>query len=218
MLGEESHVAHSQGKTENGRELDRIVFFSDAVFAIAITLLVLDIRVPEMPERLVDEQLPQRLYELWPQYLSYVLSFLVIVIYWMAHHRIFRAIKRYDRALIWLNSLFLMCIAFSPFPTSLLGEYGNHQLAVVIYAANLALASLLLTGVWWYASSEHRLVDEDLDPGMIRAYRMRGLMIPLVFLISIGISFFSVNAALYSWMLLIVADTVLLRVLRRYDW
>ena len=63
-------MAHSQGKTENGRELDRIVYFSDAVFAIAITLLVMDIRVPEIPERLVDEKLPQRLYELWPQYLS----------------------------------------------------------------------------------------------------------------------------------------------------
>ena len=88
----------------------------------------------------------------------------------------------------------------------------------MIYAANLAVASLLLTGVWWYASSGHRLVDEDLDPGMIRAYRIRGLTIPLVFLISIDISFFSVNAAVYSWMLLIVADTMLLRVLRRYGW
>jgi uncharacterized membrane protein len=99
---------------------------SDAVFAIAITLLVLDIRVPEIPERLVVEQLPQRLYELRPKYLSYVLSFVVILMYWMAHHSTFRAIRCYDRVLIWLNSLFLMCIAFLPFPTSLLGEYGDH--------------------------------------------------------------------------------------------
>lgn len=66
-------------RAENSRELDRVIFFSDAVFAIAITLLVLDIRVPEIPERLVVEQLPQRLYELWPKYLSYVLSFVVIL-------------------------------------------------------------------------------------------------------------------------------------------
>jgi len=206
-------VADAQEK--NSRELDRIVFFSDAVFAIAMTLLVLDIKVPEIPARLVDEQLPEILLELWPKYLSYVLSFVVILMYWMGHHIIFRAIKRYDRTLIWLNSLFLMCIAFLPFPTSLLGEYGDHQLAVVIYAASLAVARLLLTAVWWYASSGHRLIDESLPRNTIRIYRIRGLAIPLVFLLSIGISFLSVTAATYSWLLLIVADNILLRVLSR---
>lgn len=208
-------MAGSPENTGNGRELDRIVYFSDAVFAIAITLLVLDIHVPEIPERFVAERLPERLLELWPKYLSYVLSFVVILMYWMAHHRTFRAIKSYDRTLIWLNSLFLMFIAFLPFPTSLLGEYGDQQLAVVIYAASLAVARLLLTAVWWYASSGHRLIDESLPENMIRAYRIRGLAIPLLFVLSIGISFFSVSAATYSWLLLLVADTVLLRVLSR---
>jgi uncharacterized membrane protein len=208
-------VAGSRENTENGRELDRIVYFSDAVFAIAITLLVLDIHVPEIPERLVDEQLPGRLLALWPKYLSYVLSFLVILMYWMGHHSTFRAIKRYDRALIWLNSLFLMCIAFLPFPTSLLGEYGDNQVAVAFYAASVAVARLLLTAVWWYASSEHRLLDESFPASTIRNYRIRGLAISLVFLVSIGISFFSVSAATYSWLLLIVSDTVLFRVLSR---
>jgi uncharacterized membrane protein len=105
-----------------------------------MTLLVLDIHVPEIPERLVDERLPERLLGPWPKYLSYVLSFVVILMYWMAHHSTFKAIKRYDKPLIWLNSLFLMCIAFLPFPTSLLGEYGDNQLAVVIYAGSLAVA------------------------------------------------------------------------------
>ena len=107
-------MADMRERTEDSRELDRIVFFSDAVFAIAITLLVLDIQVPEILERLVDERLPERLLELWPKYLSYVHSFLVILMYWMAHHSTFTAIKRYDRGLIWLNSLFLMCVAFLP--------------------------------------------------------------------------------------------------------
>jgi uncharacterized membrane protein len=208
-------VAGSREITENGRELDRIVYFSDAVFAIAITLLVLDIHVPEIPERLVDEQLPGRLLALWPKYLSYVLSFVVILMYWMAHHIIFRAIKRYDRTLIWLNSLFLMCIAFLPFPTSLLGEYGDNQLAVAIYAASLAVARLLLTAVWWYASSGHRLIDENFPASTIRIYLVRGLAVALAFVISIGISFFSVSAATYSWILLVVADNVLIRVLSK---
>lgn len=208
-------MAGSRENTENGRELDRIVFFSDAVFAIAITLLVLDIHVPEIPGRLVDEQLPGRLLALWPKYLSYVLSFVVILMYWMAHHITFRAIKRYDRTLIWLNSLFLMCIAFLPFPTSLLGEYGDNQLAVAIYAASVAVARLLLTAVWWYASSGHRLIDESFPESTIRIYLVRGLAVALAFVISIGISFFSVSAAMYFWILLVVADNVLIRVLSK---
>lgn len=208
-------MAGSRENTENGRELDRIVFFSDAVFAIAITLLVLDIHVPEIPERLVDEQLPGRLLALWPKYLSYVLSFVVILMYWMAHHITFRAIKRYDRTLIWLNSLFLMCIAFLPFPTSLLGEYGDNQLAVAIYAASVAVARLLLTAVWWYASSGHRLIDESFPESTIRIYLVRGLAVALAFVISIGISFFSVSAATYFWILLVVADNLLIRVLSK---
>ena len=208
-------MAGSRENTENGRELDRIVFFSDAVFAIAITLLVLDIHVPEIPERLVDEQLPGRLLALWPKYLSYVLSFVVILMYWMAHHITFRAIKRYDRTLIWLNSLFLMCIAFLPFPTSLIGEYGDNQLAVAIYAASVAVARLLLTAVWWYASSGHRLIDESFPASTIRIYLVRGLAVALAFVISIGISFFSVSAATYFWILLVVADNALIRELSR---
>jgi uncharacterized membrane protein len=202
-------------RTESNTELDRIIFFSDAVFAIAITLLVLDIRVPDIPENLVAEELPGRLLGLWPKYLSYAISFLVIISYWMAHHSIFSVIRGYDRTLIWLNSLFLMCVAFLPFPTALLGEYGDHKLVVAIYAASLAVTRLPLTALFWYAASERRLVDADLDSGMIRAFRIRGLAIPLVFLISIGISFFSVQAAIFSWVLLFVGDLAILRILRR---
>ena len=205
-------------KDQGSKELDRIVTFSDGVFAIAITLLVLNIETPEITSNLVAEELPGRLLDLWPKFLSYVISFLVILTYWIAHHSIFSAIKSYDRKLIWLNSLFLMCVAFLPFPASLFGEYGDQPLVVAIYAGSLAITRLLLTAVWWYASSRRRLVDRDLDASMIKAYRLRGLAIPLIFLLSIVISFFSVSAAVYSWVLLIVVDFVLFRVLRRYHW
>jgi hypothetical protein len=98
------------------------------------------------------------------------------------------------------------------------GEYGNHWLAVLSYAASLAVARLMLTAVWWYASSGGRLMDDELGPGMIRAYRIGGLTIPLLFLITISISFFSVNATVYSRVLLLVADNMLLRVLSKYGW
>jgi len=195
-----------------GRELDRIVFFSDAVFAIAITILVLDIRLPDIPPGLVSRELPGQILALGPKYLSYVISFLVLAIYWQAHHRVFRPIRGYNKTLLWLNFLFLMTVAFLPFPTSLLGEYGEEQVSVVFYAANAALASLLLTSISWYATSGHRLVDPDLDNEALRQQRVRALAVPAVFLLSIAISFLSVSAARYSWLLLFAAEPLARRV------
>lgn len=200
------------------RELDRIVFFSDAVFAIAITLLVLSIEVPQIPENLVAEELLDQLFDLWRNMLSYVISFLVIFSFWTVHHSIFSSIRGYDRGLLWLNGLFLMAVAFLPFPSALLGEYGDQQLVVAIYAGSMAATRLLLSAVWWYASIGRRLIASDLDPGLIRAHHVRGVVIPLIFLISIGISFFSVRAAIYSWVLLAFSNFVGLRMLyRRYQ-
>jgi uncharacterized membrane protein len=195
-----------------GKELDRIVNFSDAVFAIVITLLVLDIRVPQIPPALVSQELPGRILDLSPKFLSYVISFLVIAIYWQAHHRVFRPIRSYDRTLLWLNFLFLMAISFLPFPTSLLGEYAGEQLSVAIYAANAATASLLLVSISWYATSGHRLVASDsVDDEAERFQRMQALAVPAVFLLSIAISFFSPMAAMYSWLLLAVTDPIIRR-------
>ena len=91
--------------------MDRIVNFSVAVFAIAITLLIPDIRVPEIPDDLVAEELPAQLLALWPKYFGYVLGFVVIISFWNIPHSIFSTIRGYDRGLIWLNSLFLMFVA-----------------------------------------------------------------------------------------------------------
>ena len=201
---------------EGGRMLDRIVNFSDAVFAIVITLLVLDIRVPQIPPALVSQELPGQILDLSPKFLSYAISFLVIAIYWQAHHRVFRPIRSYDRTLLWLNFLFLMAISFLPFPTSLLGEYAGEQLSVAIYAANAATASLLLVSISWYATSGHRLVAPDsVDDEAERLQRMQALAVPAVFLLSIGISFFSSTAAMYSWLLLTITDPIIRRVRSR---
>jgi uncharacterized membrane protein len=195
---------------QSGRELDRIVFFSDAVFAIAITILVLDIRVPD---GLSPRELPAEVLSLAPNYLSYAISFLVLAVYWQAHHRVFRPIRSYDRTLLWLNFLFLMSISFLPFPTSPLGEYSEERLSVVIYAANASIASLLLVSISWYATAGHRLVvpDSVVDEAE-RKRRVQSLAVPVVFLLSIGISFFSPMAAMYSWLLLFVTDPIIRRV------
>jgi uncharacterized membrane protein len=200
---------------ESGRELARIVNFTDGVFAIVITLLILTIQVPEIPPALVAQELPSRLLALGPKILSYVISFLVVAIYWMAHHRVFRPIRGYDRTLLWLNFVFLMTITFLPFPTSLLGEYGEQQLPVVIYAANVSAASLLLTLISWYATTRSHLTAPDRDEGDTWHGRVQGLAVPVVFLLSIAVSFFSVAAAMYSWLLLLVVGPLLQRMWSR---
>ena len=152
-------------RVERGTEMERLSFFSDAVFAIAITLLVLEIRVPD---GLSPAELTAALGEMWPKFVSYLISFSLIGGYWRAHHRIFHYIKAYDRWLISLNLLFLMCVAFLPFPSSLLGEYGGQLVPVEIYAGSVAATGLSLGGMWWYATRGRRLTDGDLDPRLIR--------------------------------------------------
>ncbi len=107
------------GRTKEASEaqlgLERIVFFSDAVMAIAITLLAIDIRVPEMPAGLAAQQLAVSLAAIGPRFMTFFISFMVIAVYWMSHHRYFGYIKRYDARLIWLNLLFLFFIICMPF-------------------------------------------------------------------------------------------------------
>jgi uncharacterized membrane protein len=197
------------GGMEAGRDRDRIVNLSDGVFAIAITLLVLDIRVPDIPESMVAKELPAALISLWPKYLGYFLSFVGITVFWTIHHSIFRPIRSYDRTLLYLNFLFLMVVAFVPFPTSLLGEYGDHQLPVAIYAATLGVGRLLLTAIHWYSTRRgDRLLGEAQDPATVRFFLIRGLTIPAIFLLSIVISFFSVGAAVWTWFVMIAIDAV----------
>jgi uncharacterized membrane protein len=202
----------TESRPEAGRELDRIVFFSDAVFAIAITLLVLDIRVPD---GLSAAELPAEVLGLWPKYLGYAISFLVLAIYWQAHHRVFKPIRGYDGTLVWLNFLFLMAVAFLPFPTSLLGEYGGQRVSVAVYAANAAVASVLLSAISWHAIRRQRLVADDFDEEEARLRWLQGLAVPAVFLASIGVSFFSPMAAMYSWLLLAVSDPIVRRLRSR---
>ena len=197
--------------SENTRELDRIIFFSDAVFAIVMTLLILDIQVPSIPADLVSTELPHRVLDLWPEFFSYVLSFIVIGTYWMAHHGTFRYIESYDRALMWLNLLFLLSISFVPFPTSLLGDYGDQQFAVVLYAVSLAIPRLLLALIWWYAIKGRISISDRLDPRLSRYHLGRSLSIAAIFLLSVIISFFSVSTVIFTWFLLFAVDAVVWR-------
>jgi uncharacterized membrane protein len=182
--------------------IERLVFFSDAVFAIAVTLLALEIRLPESEALLEDSKLLSKLAGIWHLYLGYFMSFMVIGIFWMAHHRKFRLIRRYDSRLMLLNLLLLMVVAFIPFPTSLISEYPG-QTATIFYAMTMIVGELLLGAIWWYASWNNSLTDPSLDSKQRRRQFINPLATALVFLLSIGIAFIAPDLAKLSWFLIL---------------
>jgi len=194
--------------------LERIVFFSDAVMAIAITLLAIDLKVPEIVASAAAAELPRALSDLGPRFLSFLISFFVIGIYWMSHHRYFRFIQRYDGGLIVLNLLFLLFIVLMPFVAGLFGQYYYLPLGMSVYAAAVAATGLSMGALWWYASHRHRLVDEQLDEQFIRA-RSLALAVPLLFLVSIPVTFFSRTLAIVIWCTLPLASFAILKVSER---
>jgi uncharacterized membrane protein len=125
---------------------ERVTFFSDAVIAIAITLLAIEIRLPEVSGA---AELAWGLLALWPKYLSFAISFLVIGSYWAAHHRKFIYLTHIDRTFIFINFLFLGLVAFVPFSTGVVGEYGDTPIAQAFYAGSVALTGLVLAGLWY---------------------------------------------------------------------
>jgi uncharacterized membrane protein len=155
------------GGTERGTE--RLEAFSDGVFAIAITLLILDIKVPHLQG---SADLLVSLLHLWPSYFAYLLSFVIIGIYCSNHHYVFKLYQKTNHSLNLLNLLFLLFIAFLPFPTAVLGEYmldeANQTTAVTFYASSLLLTAASWLLIWLYATWGHRLIDRHLDSGYLR--------------------------------------------------
>jgi uncharacterized membrane protein len=138
--------------------LERVVFLSDAVFGIAITLLVLDIRFPS-----VNASVGQQLLVVWPKLLSYSISFVVIATYWSAHHRTFSSLVELDQGLVWLNFLFLFFLVLIPFPTSVLGESDDFKGAWLLYAATMTFVGLSMTFMWSYSTRGRTAHGVDLS-------------------------------------------------------
>ncbi|MEP6850068.1 MAG: TMEM175 family protein [Acidobacteriota bacterium] len=168
----------------------RIEAFSDGVFAIAITLLVLEIKVPHLDG---VESLWTALGHLWSSYFGYVFSFVMIGVYWANHHHIFHLYKKTDHYFVLLNVFFLMCISFLPFPTAVLAEYiadeSHRQAAVTFYAFGLFLPSLGWLLMWLYATNGLRLVDHRLTRDFIqkttRTYALSNVFYLAAILISL---------------------------------
>jgi len=167
------------GDTSGDLALDRLVFFSDAVFAIAITLLVLDIHVPNLPHVVSIEDSWRAFAELTPSFFAFALSFLVIGRFWMGHHERFRSLRHFDARLMWPNMIYLLAIAFMPFATAFLGQNLGHFVPELVY--NLSMLVLALVAFWlaWVV----RVVGGD------RTRPYDGIDLILAALVCIGLTF-----------------------------
>jgi len=207
--GREKRGRVRRGSEVPGEDLGRIISLTDGVFAFAITLLVLGLTVPVintsgMSSSSVSLALGGKLWTDWPKFVGYVFAFVMIAVWWTYHHRIFRYIERYDTTLMWLNMGLLLEIAVMPFVLQVYTAYSDTQVAVILFAVMQAVTGATLNVLWRYASAGHRLVDPKLDPAEIRYFANVGVITPVVFALSIGVSFVSVDFAQYAWVLAIV--------------
>jgi uncharacterized membrane protein len=198
-----STAPNQDPETGGGRSVHRLVQFSDGVFTVALTLLVIDIGVPILAAGATEADLDRQLWAQLPNIFAFVLSFWVVGEYWLMHHRHFLFIRRYDGRLMVLNLLFLMTVCFIPWPTAVLGHYGSFLSVWVLYSVSMAAMGFAACALWLYAAGRPSLVD-DMTPDLRRYYAVRALVQPVVFLVSIPIAAVSLVAGQFSWIAIIV--------------
>ncbi len=187
-------------KRREGNEIEfgRIVAFSDGVFAIAITLLVLGLGIEK---GLSSRELTDALFDQWDNLLAFAISFAVIGRFWVVHHRFFAEVDAFDGRLLGLNLLYLAWIVLIPFSSEVLGEYGGETPAVVLYSVNLA--AVVLVGLWMGVDARRRGLT-SIDDETHRETRIRSAYIAGVFLLSVPLAFLAPRAAPYLWLLLFI--------------
>ena len=191
-------------------KIEHVISFSDAVFAFAITLMALTIDIPDLPPNLSQSELLQRLDDSYPQLEDYIISFAVIAIFWISYHQVFNHIKGSHISIVYLNLLFLLFITLLSLTTSFVTNYASYQIPYIIYCIVVIMTSSLLVLIWWYATKEYRLVDKGMHPLFIKGTFFALLAIPIIFSISIIISFIDLDIAQYFW-LGIIPMNVLIR-------
>src|SRR5713101_5310441 len=190
-------------KCMDEKETGRLEAFSDGVFAVAITLLVLNIRIPGID--LPPSQLPndagfwQALLNEWPMLAAYGTSFATIGVMWINHHRLYIHIKRTNTVLLLLNLLLLLIIVFIPVPTALLAEYfvkADQHAAAIVYSGTFFILACSFNLLWRYASYHNRLLSKDADPGAVAAISRQYFFGPLLYIVSFGLAWVNTPASI----------------------
>jgi len=164
-------------------QLERIILFSDAVFAIAITLLIIEIKIPHFEGHPTQQQLSQALLHKLPEFIGFIISFAVIGQFWTNHHRLFGYIKDYTPGLMWLNLLMLFWVVLMPFSTYLNMEFGNLDITWFWYCINLTCIGFSLYLIWRYVGSHKHLCYMAEDKLFMQFAYRRSLIVTIIFLL-----------------------------------
>jgi uncharacterized membrane protein len=178
----------------------RIEALSDGVFAIVMTILIIELKVPnhDPSHGIQNSELWEKLWALWPLWRSYFISFLILIMYWTAHHAFFHIyLKRATRWIALLNNIFLMFIGCVPFSAHLLGEYPKNELAVFVYGLNVIVIGIVLFVMLKIVDHHPELMHEDLSRRLIVQEKVRILMPPLFAVFAILLSFVTTSGAFF---------------------
>lgn len=187
----------------------RIEALSDGVFAIVMTLIVIEIKVPHLKADASDAKIWAEIFHLMPLFGAYVLSFAVLVSYWVSHYYLISFMaKNIDRVLGYLNMLFLMAVALIPFSASLLGFYNQNQLSVFWYGGHLLIIAAILYGMRAYLIATPKIENSNLEPQDARYAKIR-IWIPIIMtILGILVSFVSINLALFCFITPLFITTI----------
>jgi uncharacterized membrane protein len=188
-------------------KLDHVISFADAIFAFSITFMAISIHIPELTQNLNQAQVIENLAESIPEFEIYVVSFFVIGLYWISYHQIFNHIAGSHSTTIWLTLVFLFFITLIPLATNLQIGYGHYQIVFALYALALTIAGSLLTITWLHAT-KNKLIDENLTNSEIRCISLESSLSPVVFLLSIFVSFIDLRIAHYFWIVIVPAKII----------
>ena len=171
----------------------RIKTLTDGLFAIVMTLLVLDIKIDHTPHVSANLELTDTLINLLPRMEIYTVSFFILGLFWVSHHTQFHFIKEIDLKCLWINISFLMFVSILPFSIDLIGEFFDFRLAVLIFGINLLIVNIFLLINWKYATNNHRLVDDDLSQELINANLKKDLISTIIFIAAIIVAHLSIH-------------------------
>jgi uncharacterized membrane protein len=180
-----SNPIHNELKKEF--QLERLIFFSDAVFAIAITILVLEIKVPEIPKEAVTEKLLlESLDHLIPKFVGFLISFMIIGLYWQVHHRMFGYVVNYTRKTLWLNLFFLLAVVLMPFSTGFYSEYVLRLLKtpIIVYVVNICFLGFMNFFLWKHVTNPKLNLTEGVSREDDLIFSFRSIAVPIIFIIT----------------------------------
>jgi uncharacterized membrane protein len=182
---------------------NRIEALSDGIFAIVMTLLILEFHVPNLPLNAPNVDVAPALLTLWPKFLSYIVTFVSLGFFWVGHHIMYHAIRRADRTLLWLNIFYFMFVSLLPFSTSVLNAFPEAFVAPLFFGANLAIIGWILFFQWSYANSQPDMLADFVSAEYRTTVRSRMLIVPVATTLTVFICFWSVGISLAIYLVLL---------------